>query len=135
MAEKRKPLVASVPRAEKRAGNRTQKQGIPSNIRLDSVTLDEDDREYIRRRLGEKLGRHAKSLERVSVRLRDVNGPRGGVDVECRIKVVLSGLPSVVVEHKAAAYRPALTAALASAERTVRRSLERKRTKPLRAKR
>jgi hypothetical protein len=119
----------------KRAGSRTQKQGIPATIRLDSVTLDEDDRDYIRRRLGEKFGRYAKSVERVSVRLRDINGPRGGVDLLCRIKVVLSDLPSVVVEQKAAEYRPALTKALASAERAVRRTLQRRRTRPVRVRR
>lgn len=135
MPEKRKPLVESVPRALKRAAKRTQKPGIVANIRLDSVALDEDDREYVRRRLGEKLGRHAKSVERVSVRLRDVNGPRGGVDVRCRIKVVLSGLPSVVVEQEAATFRPALTKALAGAERAVRRTLQRRRTRPARARR
>jgi hypothetical protein len=133
MSQKRKPLVESIPRALKRAGSRTEKPGIPSNIRLDSVTLDDDDREYIRRRLGEKLGRYASSVERVSVRLRDVNGPRGGVDVRCRIKVVLSGFPSVVAEHQASTFRPALTAALASVARTVRRTLQRRRQKPIRA--
>ena len=129
MPQTRKPLVARVPRALKRAGNRTSKPGIPANIRVDGLTLDEADREYIRRRLGEKLGRYAKSVERVSVRLRDINGPRGGVDVRCRIKVVLSGLSSVLVENQAATFRPALTAALAGAERAVRRALQRTRTR------
>ena len=132
MPEKRNPLTETIPRAMKRAAGRTRKHGIPANIRLDSVTLDEDDREYIRRRLGEKLGRHAKSVERVSVRLRDINGPRGGVDIQCRIKVVLSDLPSVVVEQQAATYRPALTKALAGAERAVRLTLQRKRMRPRR---
>ena len=132
MTQKRKPLVEHVPKALKRSGNRTGKQGIPAHIRVDGVTLDDGDREYIRRRLGEKLGRHAKAIERVSVRLRDVNGPRGGVDIRCRIKVVLSGLPSVVVQHQSATLRPALTGALAGAERTVRRTAQRKRMRPIR---
>ena len=135
MTQKRKPLVEHVPKVLKRAGTRTLKLGIPANIRVDGVTLDEGDREYIRRRLGEKLGRHAKSVERVSVRLRDVNGPRGGVDVQCRIKVVLRKLPSVVVEQQASAFRPALTEALAGAERSVRRTLQRRRMRPIRVSR
>ena len=135
MPQKRTPLAERVPRALKRAGNRTRNLGIPANIRVDGLRFDEDDREYIRRRLGEKLGRHAKSVERVSVRLRDINGPRGGVDVRCRIKVVLSGLPSVVAEQQAATFRPALTGALASAERAVRRTLQRRRMRPIRVSR
>jgi hypothetical protein len=135
MPQKRTPLEEQVPKALKRTGTRARKLGIPANIRVDGVKLDESDREYIRRRLGEKLGRHAKAIERVSVRLRDVNGPRGGVDIRCRIKVVLSGRPSVVVEQQSAAFRPALTGALAGAERAVRRDLQRKRMRPIRVRR
>jgi hypothetical protein len=36
----------------------------------------------------------------VSVRVRDLNGPRGGVDQACRVKVVLTGMPSVVFENQ-----------------------------------
>jgi hypothetical protein len=135
MPPKRIPLVAQVPKALKRAGSRTQKPGIPAHIRADGLALDERDRHYIRRRLGEKLGRHARVVERVTVRLRDVNGPRGGVDVRCTIKVVLSGLPSVVVQQQAATMRPAITDALDGAERAVRRSVQRRRMRPMRPRR
>lgn len=135
MREKRKALVAQVPKASKRMEARTRQSGIPANIRVDGIALDDGDRDYIRRRLGEKLARYVSAVERVSVRLRDINGPRGGVDVQCRIKVVLSGLPSVVVEQQAAAFRPALAGALDGAERTVRRALQRKRTRPIRVSR
>ena len=133
MARTRNPLVERVPKAMKRAGDRTRTPGIPANIRVDGLRLDDEDRDHIRRRLGEKFARYARSIERISVRLRDVNGPRGGVDVRCRIKVVVSGLPSVVVEEQAAAFRPALTAALSAAERAVRKALQRRRTRPVRA--
>lgn len=46
----------------------------------------------------EEAGQEARKIctrERISVRVKDVNGPRGGL---CRIKVVLSDLPSVVFE-------------------------------------
>lgn len=134
MTQKRTPLVEQVPKALKR-GKRTLAPGIPANIRVDGLTIDESDREHIRKRLGEKLGRYAGSVERVSVRLRDINGPRGGVDVQCHIKVVLSGLPSVVGEQQDVAFRPALTKALASVERAVRRTLQRRRMRPLRVSR
>ena len=90
-AGKREPLPAQVPRPVKRTAGRTAARLTPANIRVDGVRLDEQDRAYIRRRLGEKLGKYASSIERVTVRVRDVNGPRGGIDLLCRIKVVLSG--------------------------------------------
>ena len=136
MPQKRSPLVERVPKELKRAGNRTQRPaGIPANIRVDGLTVTDEERDHIRRRLGEKLGRYAGSVERVSVRLRDINGPRGGVDVMCRIKVVLSALPSIVVEHQATTLRQAVSAALAAVERSVRRALQRQRTRPIRVRR
>ena len=130
---KRSPLAERVPRSLKRTAGRTAAQATPANVRVEGVTLDEDDRAYIRRRLGEKLGKYAGSIERVTVRVRDINGPRGGVDLRCRIKVVLSDLPSVVVEHQAVRLQPALTRALAGTERAVRRALQRRRTRPLKS--
>ena len=130
---KRAPLADRVPRPVKRTAGRTAAPVTPANVRVHGVTLDEDDRVYIRRRLGEKLGKYAGSIERVTVRVSDVNGPRGGVDLLCRIKVVLSGLPSVVVEHQAARLQPALTHAVAGAERAVRRTLQRRRTRPIKS--
>jgi hypothetical protein len=133
MATMRRPLVERVPKGQKRTGDRTRKPGIPASIRVHGVTIDDDDRDYIRRRLGEKLGRYVKAVERVSVRLSDINGPRGGDDIQCRVKVVLSGQPSVVVEHQASTYRPALTAGLSGGDRAVRRTLQGGRTRPIRA--
>jgi hypothetical protein len=76
-----------------------------------------------------KLGKFASSIERVSVRLKDVNGPRGGVDQLCRIKVVLSGLPSIVLQSQAGSLRDAINGALTGAERAVRRRVQRRRVK------
>jgi hypothetical protein len=78
-----------------------------------------------------KLGKFGPSIERVSVRVKDVNGPRGGADQLCRVKVVLSGRPSVVFEHTEPSLQHAVDRALAGAERTVRKALQRERAKPL----
>jgi len=134
-SEKRASLADQIPRPVKRASGRTNTPQIPANIRVDRVTIDDEDRVYVRRRLGEVLGKHAASIERVSVRVRDINGPRGGVDLLCRIKVVLSTLPSVVVDHQASSFRPAFLAALSSADRAVRRVVQRSRKSPARRER
>jgi hypothetical protein len=54
--------------------------------------MEDDDRDNIARKLGMKLGKFASSIERVTVRLSDANGPKGGRDQISQIKVVLSGL-------------------------------------------
>jgi ribosome-associated translation inhibitor RaiA len=93
------------------------------------VELEPEHRSYVRRKLGMKLGKLASSIERVTVRVEDVNGPRGGVDHVCRVKVVLRGLPSVVVDERDASLHAVIDRALAGAERATRRAVQRRRTK------
>lgn len=128
---KREPLAAEVSKASKPTLGRTVAPLVPAHIRAFGVEVDDDTRHYIRRKLGMKLGKFAMAIERVSVRLRDVNGPRGGVDRQCQVKVVVSGLPSVVVEAQDAVLEAAIDEAIAAAARGVRRSLQRRRMKPI----
>ena len=81
--------------------------------------------DYVRRKFGGKLRKFALSVERVSVRFDDVNGPRGGVDTVSRVKVVLSNRPSVVFAARGTNPRHAFDMASHGAERAVRRSLRR----------
>jgi len=83
-------------------------------------------REHVAHRLERALGRFDRRIERITVRCRDVNGPRGGVDQACRIGVGLRGLPSVVVEKLAETPREAFDLAADAVRRAVRRSLERR---------
>jgi ribosome-associated translation inhibitor RaiA len=101
-------------------------------VRLIGVDLDADEQAYVRRKLGMKLGKFATSIERISVRVTDMNGPRGGVDQLCNVKVVLSGLPSVVIQRRHTALHAAIDDALRATERAVRRSVGRRHMKPLR---
>jgi ribosome-associated translation inhibitor RaiA len=125
----RAPLPESHPKAVKRNAGRALL--MPAHVRVAGVQLDQEQREYIRRKLGARLTKFARSIERVTVRVTDVNGPRGGVDQVCRIKVVLTGLPSVVVEERHADARAAIDAALRAIQRPVRRAVDRRRMMPL----
>jgi hypothetical protein len=128
-------LVGTLPRrrlvSQARRRNGAGGAQVPIHIRS-TQGLNPIERDYVRNRLGEKLRKHATSIERVSVRMEDMNGPRGGVDQACRVKVVLTGLPSVVFETRNATLSDAVDAAVLGVERAVRRSLERRRMKPLR---
>ncbi|MFY4728890.1 HPF/RaiA family ribosome-associated protein [Nitrospira sp. BLG_2] len=120
-----------VPKADKRKSGRGDVQLVPAHIRVLGIDLSKDQRAYIRQRLSRKLKKFADAIERVSVRVKDVNGPRGGTDKVCRIKVVLSNLPSVVFEAQDAALDVAVGSALDGTERAVRRSVQRRRMKPI----
>ena len=120
-----------VPRADKRKSGRKAVRLVPAHIRVFGVGLSEDHRAFIRQRLSRRLEKFADSIERVSVRVKDVNGPRGGIDKVCRIKVVLSNLPSVVFEAQDVTLDVAVGGALTGTERAVRRSVQRRRMKPI----
>ena len=51
--------------------------------------------DFITRRLHVVLGRFAPEVERVTARVADVNGPRGGTDKRCRMEGKLRGLGNV----------------------------------------
>lgn len=129
---KQTSVTDRVPKALKRTAGRTAAAQVPAHIRAFGVELDQVDRAAIRKRMGVKLGKYATTIERASVRVSDVNGTRGGVDKACRIKVVLSGLPSVIFESQAFSMNDAINGALVGTERAVRRSVEARRTKPAR---
>jgi CBS domain-containing protein len=127
---RRAPLPGWLPRPAKRhAGNEGE---VPAYIRSSGVSLTLEERQYIRRKLGMKLSKFAQSIERVSVRVDDVNGPRGGADISCRIKIVIGGLPSINVERVADGAGHAFDRAIADAQRALRKALQRRRTRPMR---
>ena len=131
-SRERAPLADRVARTHKRTAGRTMAAETPAHIRSVGSVLDAADKTYLRRKLGRKLGKFASSIERTSVRVEDVNGPRGGVDKRCRIKVVLTGLPSVVVEERHHVLQAALDGAVARAERAVRQTTQRRSMRPQR---
>lgn len=87
-------------------------------------------RELVRKRAASRFNKFASAIQRVTVRIEDINGPRGGLDKACRAKVVLRGAGSVLGVHQHHNVRTAITGALSRAESGVRRSLARSRTKP-----
>ena len=102
------------------------------NTHVRVIGVDEEvEHADIRQKLARTLGKYRQSIERVSVRLTDVNGPRGGADQRCRIKVVLSGLPSVVIERRHSEVQGAVNTAVHAATEAVRRMVGRRRMKPL----
>lgn len=131
VAAQRSSLPTTLPRPVKLTRGRTHKVPPPAHVRVLGVEMADDVRDNITRKLGMKLGKFASAIERITVRLSDTNGPKGGSDQICQIKVVLSGLPSIVVEERASALQGAIARAMRATERAVRRTLQRRRLRAL----
>ena len=99
------------------------------DIQARRFSLTESLREHIKRRLGFALSIHNEHIQRVLVRLSDINGPRGGDDKQCHIQVMLPQLPDVVIEDIEADMYAAIDRAADRAGRTVGRRLTRQRDK------
>lgn len=122
--DRRSPLPPQLPKVRKARSGRTTASETPLSIRASGVPMDDETEARVRRKLGLRLGKFARLIERVALRFTDVNGPKGGVDKTCRIQVVLSGLPTVVVEERSKDIISALDAAGHVAERATKRAIE-----------
>lgn len=83
--------------------------------------------EAIERRVRFSLGRFGDRIERTDVTLDDVNGPRGGPDQCCTLRVTIAALPPVVVELTDVEALAAVGRAADRAARRVSEALNRRR--------
>ncbi len=56
-------------------------------------------REYLEQRLRAAFGPLRGKIADIAVRLRDLNGPRGGRDMQCQLLVTMPGKPAVVIRE------------------------------------
>lgn len=61
------------------------------------IEVSESIRSYVERRIAFALGRFTDVIDSVVVRLEDINGPRGGIDKLCRMRVRLIGQRSPII--------------------------------------
>lgn len=86
-------------------------------MRRNSLALQRFAEHSLRR----KLGTLALRVRRAQMSLRDVNGPRGGVDKTCRIRLSLAGGGDLCVAGEAAGWYEAVTIAAMNARTAVAR--------------
>lgn len=94
-------------------------------IKSSNFSLTEALENHVERRLQFALAPCTTHIQRVVVRLSDINGPRGGVDKCCQLQVLLTGLHDVLVKDIETDMYVAIDRAANRAGRTVRRRLTR----------
>ena len=105
-----------------------QELKMKSTIIAKGVDASQSLRDYISERVDAALSRAQNSIHYITVRISDLNGPKGGVDKRCQIQLTLSGLPTVVVSEVSASLNAAIDRAVQRAARSVERVLERSRS-------
>lgn len=97
------------------------------DIHTHGFSLTPGLREYVGKRLAYALSHGDDSITRLTVRLSDINGPRGGDDKRCLIEARLKQVPAVVVEDVEADLYVAIDRAAERAGRALARRLARSR--------
>lgn len=83
---------------------------------------------YSEKRLFFTMSCFSNHINKVIVRLSDINGPRGGADKRCHLQLFIAGLPDIVVNDTEADMYAAIDRAMERARRTVGRKLDRQKT-------
>ena len=91
------------------------------DIQARNVSLTETLRSYVVKRINSSLTGNNDYIQRIVVRLSDINGPKGGIDKRCHIQVVIPHQPDVVIDDVESSLYAAVDLAANRAGRTVSR--------------
>lgn len=96
-----------------------------SMIIAKGIDASQSLRDYISDRIDEALSCAQDSIHYITVRISDMNGPKGGIDKRCQINLKLPGLPAVVVSEVSANINGAIDRAAQRAGKVVERIMRR----------
>ncbi len=98
------------------------------NIHSKKFSLTDALKNYAKRRLSFSFANKSERINKVMMRLSDINGPRGGADKQCHLLVQLNGMPDVVVEDVQTDMYSSIDRACDRASRAVIRKIKRQQT-------
>lgn len=76
------------------------------------------------RRAELKLSRFADVIREVILTIRDINGPRGGLDTRCKVQILLKSRLKIITSETAVNEKDAIAGSLDRATRTLARRLQ-----------
>jgi putative sigma-54 modulation protein len=113
--------------ADEKSDRSASEEGSTMDIQvLDrNVGITAGQREHIDRCLQFAFDQFSSHLRSINVLLSDVNGPKGGEDVQCRLKIVLNGKGELVVEGMGVSVEAVVSETADRASSAVSRRLDR----------
>ncbi len=97
-----------------------------TDIQARGFNLTKAIRAYTERRIFFAVSFAQHYVQHITVRLSDINGPRGGQDKRCQLVLKLNGAPSLVIEDTEDNLYAAIDRAVRRASQSVARNLGRK---------
>jgi ribosome-associated translation inhibitor RaiA len=97
------------------------------DLRANGIEMSDSLREHTQRCLNFGLDWARQDVSRVVITLSDINGPRGGNDKRCQLRIPLPKMRDVVIEEIAGDLQVAITRSVDRAARSLERRLSRQR--------
>jgi len=94
-------------------------------LRSQGVNVNDRLLQFIKKKLGFALGRFGHLVQGVRIRLTDINGPKGGEDIQCQIRAHLGSAGVVTINETQTDPFAAVTRASSRASQTLSRRLSR----------
>jgi putative sigma-54 modulation protein len=95
------------------------------NIQARSFRLTAALRGYVHAKLEKTLSRYRQQAPKISVTLQDINGPRGGEDMQCKIVIKTDGNRTLVIQEIAEDMYDAIAIASSRASWAISRQFDR----------
>ena len=74
-------------------------QGFHLDVRARGFELTQSMYQRAVDHIAAKIAKHARAISDLTVRLQDVNGPKGGLDKRCRVEVHIAGFGPVIIDE------------------------------------
>ena len=97
------------------------------NVTSTNLVVSKKVKEELTSRIKSVFGRTQDRITKASVTLSDVNGPKGGRDKECKVKLTLPGHPTILVMARKDNMFKAIATALSTANITLKKKLKKHR--------
>ncbi|GAA5315534.1 MAG: hypothetical protein AseanaTS_07390 [Candidatus Pelagadaptatus aseana] len=94
-------------------------------IHARGLSLSENLKRYTESKIRMALGIYGDRIKRADIFLKDINGPRGGMDMDCKITIRPDGQPAITVQKTTADMYDAINVCSQKIKRAARRRFDR----------
>lgn len=91
-----------------------------------NVEMTNENKKQIKQKTHKVFERFYENIQKVTLTLNDVNGPKGGDDKVCKVVIHTRGMPDIVVTDNKSVAMSAVNTALSRARSTLIKKLKRK---------